>query len=60
MITQFLPMSPQKNSIPGHNGFLMLKPVKRTDSGVYRCTALDFDNLEADLSGTINLTIHCE
>lgn len=50
----------QKKTVHGHKGILMLKSVKRTDAGVYSCTALDFDNLEADLSGTINLTIHCE
>ncbi|XP_029361171.1 basal cell adhesion molecule [Echeneis naucrates] len=39
-------------------GLLTLKSVKRTDAGVYKCTAMDFDNLEADLSGIINLNVH--
>ncbi|XP_031144937.1 basal cell adhesion molecule isoform X3 [Sander lucioperca] len=44
--------------INGQGGLLMLKSVKRTDSGVYKCKATDFDNLEADLSGTITLTVN--
>ncbi|GAA6220358.1 basal cell adhesion molecule-like isoform X2 [Lates japonicus] len=44
--------------ITGQNGLLILKSVKRTDAGVYKCTATDFDNLDADLSGTINLSVH--
>ncbi|XP_076592936.1 basal cell adhesion molecule isoform X2 [Chaetodon auriga] len=42
----------------GQGGLLTLKSVKRTDSGMYKCTAIDFDNIEADLSGTIDLTVH--
>lgn len=38
----------------------MLKSVSRTDAGVYMCTAIDFDNLDADLSGKITLAVHCE
>ncbi|XP_022620038.1 cell surface glycoprotein MUC18-like isoform X1 [Seriola dumerili] len=44
--------------ISGQGGLLTLKSVKRTDTGVYKCTATDFDNLDADLSGTINLNVH--
>ncbi|XP_019948872.1 basal cell adhesion molecule isoform X1 [Paralichthys olivaceus] len=44
--------------ITGQGGLLTLKSVKRTDGGVYRCSALDYDNLDADLSGTINLNVH--
>lgn len=39
---------------------LVLKSVKRSDAGVYKCTATDFDNLDADLSGTISLVVNCE
>ncbi|XP_032374566.1 basal cell adhesion molecule isoform X1 [Etheostoma spectabile] len=42
----------------GQGSLLILKSVKRTDGGVYKCTATDFDNLEADLSGTITLTVN--
>ncbi|KAK2844835.1 hypothetical protein Q5P01_011494 [Channa striata] len=45
-------------NILGQAGVLMLKSVKRTDSGEYYCTAIDFDNLDADLSGKINLNVH--
>lgn len=38
----------------------MLKSVKRTDSGVYMCSAIDFDNIEAELTGTVTLTVNCE
>nr|XP_020445862.1 basal cell adhesion molecule-like isoform X2 [Monopterus albus] len=48
----------QEKAITGHAGLLTLKSVKRADAGVYKCTATDFDNLDADLSGTINLTVH--
>ncbi|KAM9851990.1 basal cell adhesion molecule [Aulostomus maculatus] len=44
--------------INGQGGLLVLKSVKRTDAGVYTCTATDFDNLEADLSGKITLSVH--
>uniref|UniRef100_A0A3Q3LJR2 Basal cell adhesion molecule (Lutheran blood group) n=1 Tax=Mastacembelus armatus TaxID=205130 RepID=A0A3Q3LJR2_9TELE len=47
-----------EKSIPGQLGLLTLKSVKRTDAGVYTCTATDYDNLEADLSGTITLTVN--
>ncbi len=50
----------QGKAITGQGGLLTLKSVKRTDNGVYKCTATDFDNLEADLSGEITLTVHCE
>ncbi|XP_040900582.1 basal cell adhesion molecule isoform X2 [Toxotes jaculatrix] len=46
------------NDILGQGGLLTLKSVKRTDTGVYMCKAIDFDNLDADLSGTVNLTVH--
>ncbi|XP_034553650.1 basal cell adhesion molecule isoform X1 [Notolabrus celidotus] len=45
-------------AVSGQGGVLTLKSVKRTDGGVYECTATDFDNLEADLSGTITLTVN--
>ncbi|XP_045900317.1 basal cell adhesion molecule isoform X1 [Micropterus dolomieu] len=45
-------------TIIGQSGLLVLKSVNRTDGGVYKCSAMDFDNMEADLSGTINLAVH--
>ncbi|XP_068591564.1 basal cell adhesion molecule isoform X1 [Cebidichthys violaceus] len=45
-------------AISGQNGVLLLKSVKRTEGGVYKCTATDFDNLDADLSGIITLTVN--
>ncbi|XP_068998429.1 basal cell adhesion molecule isoform X1 [Embiotoca jacksoni] len=42
----------------GQGGLLTLKSVKRTDAGEYKCTATDFDNLDADLSGVIILSVH--
>lgn len=44
--------------VNGNAGLLTLKSVKRTDSGLYKCTAIDFDNLDADLSGTITLNVN--
>uniref|UniRef100_UPI0037E92497 basal cell adhesion molecule isoform X2 n=1 Tax=Semicossyphus pulcher TaxID=241346 RepID=UPI0037E92497 len=44
--------------IIAQGGLLMLKSVKRTDDGVYKCTATDFDNLDADLTGSITLTVN--
>ncbi|XP_068615383.1 basal cell adhesion molecule [Brachionichthys hirsutus] len=46
------------NIISSQGGLLMLKSVKRTDEGLYKCKAIDFDNLDADLSGSINLKVH--
>ncbi|XP_029307785.1 basal cell adhesion molecule isoform X2 [Cottoperca gobio] len=46
------------NEISGQGGLLVLKSVKRTDTAVYMCTATDFDNLDADLSGSIALTVN--
>uniref|UniRef100_A0A3P8WA63 Basal cell adhesion molecule (Lutheran blood group) n=1 Tax=Cynoglossus semilaevis TaxID=244447 RepID=A0A3P8WA63_CYNSE len=46
------------NRIPGEGGLLMLKSAKRSDSGVYKCEATDFDNLDAELQETINLKVH--
>lgn len=45
-------------AISGVGGLLTLKSVKRTDDGKYLCKATDFDNLDADLSGTITLTVN--
>ncbi|KAM6910144.1 basal cell adhesion molecule isoform 1-T1 [Xenentodon cancila] len=47
-----------KNPINGELGLLTLKSVKRTDSGVYMCTALDYDNLDAELSAALTLNVH--
>ncbi|XP_068180580.1 basal cell adhesion molecule isoform X2 [Antennarius striatus] len=46
------------NLISGQGGLLTLKSVKRTDDGTYKCNAIDFENLDADLSGIINLKVH--
>ncbi|TMS10695.1 Cell surface glycoprotein MUC18 [Larimichthys crocea] len=45
-------------TVVGQGGLLMLKSVKRTASGVYTCTATDFDNLDADLTGSITLNVN--
>lgn len=45
-------------AIPGQGGMLIVKSIKRTDAGEYRCTAIDFDNLDADLSGKITLSVN--
>ncbi|XP_028281743.1 basal cell adhesion molecule isoform X2 [Parambassis ranga] len=45
-------------SVVGVGGLLTLKSVKRTDSGEYKCTATDFDNLDADLTGIVTLNVH--
>ncbi|XP_033958208.1 basal cell adhesion molecule isoform X1 [Pseudochaenichthys georgianus] len=45
-------------AINGVGGVLTLKSAKRTDAGVYKCTATDFDNLDADLSGAITLNVN--
>ncbi|XP_056299958.1 basal cell adhesion molecule isoform X2 [Pseudoliparis swirei] len=45
-------------AISGQGGILLLKSIKRTEYGVYKCTATDFDNLDADLSGIINLSVN--
>lgn len=50
----------QDKVIIGQGGLLTLKSVKRTDSGVYKCKAIDYDNIDADLSGEIVLTVNCE
>ncbi|XP_042165164.1 basal cell adhesion molecule-like isoform X1 [Oncorhynchus tshawytscha] len=39
-------------------GLLTLKSVKRSDAGVYKCMATDFDNLDADLNGEVILSVH--
>lgn len=44
--------------LSGQGGLLTLKSIKRTDAGMYMCNALDFDNIDADLSGKINLSVH--
>lgn len=50
----------QNDAISGTGGLLTLKSVKRTDSGVYKCSAIDFDNIEAELTGTVTLNVNCE
>ncbi len=55
-----MPFLQQDKAVNGQGGLLTLKSVKRTDSGLYKCSALDFDNLDADLSGTITLNVNCE
>ncbi|CAL1610353.1 unnamed protein product [Knipowitschia caucasica] len=49
--------SKEGKSLQGEGGKLIIKSVKRTDAGKYHCTATDFDNIEADLSGEITLTV---
>ncbi|CAK6959079.1 basal cell adhesion molecule [Scomber scombrus] len=44
--------------IIGLSGVVMLKSVKRTDTGVYMCSAIDFDNIDAELKGEITLTVN--
>ncbi|CAL8289974.1 unnamed protein product [Merluccius merluccius] len=41
----------------GQGGILTLKSVNRSDAGLYKCKATDFDNLEANLNGEINLAV---
>lgn len=54
------PFNLQGKPINGQGGVLMLKSVKRTDSGVYTCTATDFENMEANLTESIKLSVNCE
>uniref|UniRef100_A0AAQ4Q8X3 Basal cell adhesion molecule (Lutheran blood group) n=1 Tax=Gasterosteus aculeatus aculeatus TaxID=481459 RepID=A0AAQ4Q8X3_GASAC len=44
--------------VSGQDGLLVLESVKRTEAGVYKCSATDFDNMDADLTGTIGLTVN--
>ncbi|XP_028327090.1 basal cell adhesion molecule isoform X2 [Gouania willdenowi] len=44
--------------IKGQGGLLTLKSVNRTDAAMYECTAIDFDNLDADLRGVIKLVVN--
>ncbi|XP_049587520.1 basal cell adhesion molecule isoform X1 [Syngnathus scovelli] len=44
--------------IAAQGGLLALQSAKRTDSGVYTCKAIDFDNLDAELTGQITLNVH--
>ncbi|XP_034029918.1 basal cell adhesion molecule isoform X2 [Thalassophryne amazonica] len=46
------------SSITGQGGLLTLTSVKRTASGVYQCHAIDFDNLDADLSAEVTLSVN--
>ncbi|XP_028971863.1 basal cell adhesion molecule isoform X2 [Esox lucius] len=39
-------------------GVLTLMSVKRSESGLYKCKATDYDNLDADLSGNVSLSVH--
>ncbi|KAM6995005.1 basal cell adhesion molecule isoform 2-T2 [Tautogolabrus adspersus] len=45
-------------AVSGQGGLLTIKSAKRSDDGVYGCTATDFDNLDADLTGSITLTVN--
>ncbi|KAM4600452.1 basal cell adhesion molecule [Polymixia lowei] len=45
-------------AISGQGGILTLKSVKRSDAGVYKCQATDYDNLDADLNGEITLAVN--
>ncbi|XP_056157954.1 basal cell adhesion molecule-like [Lampris incognitus] len=44
--------------ITAQGGMLTLKSVKRSEAGLYRCQATDFDNLEADLSSELTLAVN--
>ncbi|XP_057691248.1 basal cell adhesion molecule isoform X1 [Corythoichthys intestinalis] len=44
--------------INGQGGLLILKSAKRTDAGLYTCKAIDFDNLDAELTGDVTLTVN--
>lgn len=50
--------SKDDKAITGQDGLLVLKSVKRTDSGQYNCKGVDYDNLDADLTGTVALTVN--
>lgn len=59
-LTMCLFLHLQGEVIVGQNGVVMLKSVKRTDAGLYTCSAIDFDNMDAELKGDITLTVNCE
>ncbi|XP_029928623.1 basal cell adhesion molecule isoform X2 [Myripristis murdjan] len=50
--------SKEGESRTGKGGKLMLTSVKRSDAGVYKCEALDFDNFEADLTKELTLSVN--
>ncbi|XP_017271074.1 basal cell adhesion molecule isoform X3 [Kryptolebias marmoratus] len=48
----------KEKDLSGQEGLLTLKSVKRTDSGEYSCSAIDYENLETDLRDTLTLTVN--
>ncbi|KAJ8005271.1 hypothetical protein DPEC_G00144900 [Dallia pectoralis] len=39
-------------------GLLTLASVKRSDAGLYKCKATDYDNIDAKLEGEVNMAVH--
>lgn len=44
--------------IVGQKSLLTLKSVKRTDAGKYLCKVIDYDDFDANLNRTLNLSVH--